>query len=327
MFLNRPALSLGSGPSSVRDARRWVHQVCSDIGREDLVDCASLGVSELVTNALLHAEAPVQVRVRGTIDHPRIEVHDGSSRPPAFPHPDSDSPLAHLDPRELPEDLDDLLVTFGRGLDMVARAADAWGAEIEVDGKVLWFVPATRLAEDGGPHGVLTESLSESDPPPTATSPDVVEVALLHMPVRAHLSFQRHYRELHRELRLLAMAYSSDYPAAGSLSELFGALEGNLRRDLSADQVESARAEGLSHVDVWVRVGPAVAERIGQLSSLLDVADAFSREQRLLLLDRTPEQVRFQEWLLGQYVEQAAGVQARAWVDADPSQIRHTTVS
>src|SRR6187200_984371 len=60
--LSRPALSLGTGPRGVQDARRWVVDTCRDIGRDDLVECAELGVSELVTNALLHATGPITVR-------------------------------------------------------------------------------------------------------------------------------------------------------------------------------------------------------------------------------------------------------------------------
>ena len=107
MPLNRPALALGPGPRSVQDARRWVVGTCQDIGRDDLVECAELGVSELVTNALLHAEAPISVRVRGTREHPRVEVRDGSRRRcrqlPATDDPRRTRPM--------------LLLTFGRGLE------------------------------------------------------------------------------------------------------------------------------------------------------------------------------------------------------------------
>ena len=54
-----------------------------EIDRAELVESASLGVSEVITNALLHAEQPVKVRLRGTLEHPRIEVRDGSKEPPA----------------------------------------------------------------------------------------------------------------------------------------------------------------------------------------------------------------------------------------------------
>ncbi|HEU4568938.1 MAG TPA: ATP-binding protein, partial [Marmoricola sp.] len=131
MPLSRPALTLARGPRGVQDARRWVVQTCLDIDRPDLVECAELGVSELVTNAVLHGADPIQVRVRGTREHPRVEVRDASVERPVLPGP------LGLDPD------DDLLLTFGRGLSIVARSADAWGAEIESDGKVVWFAPAT----------------------------------------------------------------------------------------------------------------------------------------------------------------------------------------
>ncbi|WP_460812289.1 ATP-binding protein [Nocardioides salsibiostraticola] len=331
MPLNRPALSLGVGPRGVRDARTWVHQVCSEIGRDDLLECAALGVSELVTNALLHAAPPIQVQVRGTVDHPRIEVRDGSTRPPTLP---TDANSLSVDPDALTDDLDEVLLTFGRGLDMVARASVAWGAEVEEDGKVLWFEPTSVLAEDAGTAGVLTDprrdledELADSG---TGATTDLVDVDLLHVPVRAHLSFQRHYRELRRELRLLSLAHEADYPHAKNLSDLFGSLEGRLRRDLATDQVETARRESAEHVDLSVRLSSARVVRVRQLSELLDLADDFCREQRLLVLGRTAEQVRFQQWLLGQYVDQAAGLPAQPWVDASEATdtgIRHTNVS
>lgn len=336
MHLNRPALSLGVGPRGVRDARAWVHQICSEIGRDDLLECAALGVSELVTNALLHATPPIQVQVRGTIDHPRIEVRDGSTRPPTLPSTNVES-LA-VDPEALPEDLDEVLLTFGRGLDMVARASVAWGAEVEEDGKVLWFEPTSVLAEDAGTAGVLTDPRRDleddsADAGPSAATDateDMVDVDLLHVPVRAHLSFQRHYRELRRELRLLSLAHEADYPHAKNLSDLFGSLEGRLRRDLATDQVETARRQNAEHVDLRVRLSSARVVRVRQLSELLDLADDFCREQRLLVLGRTAEQVRFQQWLLDQYVNQTAGLPAQPWVDASDATdkaIRHTNVS
>ena len=78
MPLNRPPLALGGGARGVQDARRWVGELCTEIGRPELAECAQLGVSELVTNALLHGEPPITVRMRGTAEHPRVEVRDSS---------------------------------------------------------------------------------------------------------------------------------------------------------------------------------------------------------------------------------------------------------
>ena len=59
-------LTLASSPRAAADARRWVGDICHRLERTDLVECAELGVSELVANAIIHANAPFKVRVRGT---------------------------------------------------------------------------------------------------------------------------------------------------------------------------------------------------------------------------------------------------------------------
>ena len=51
----------------------------------------------------------------------------------------------------------------------------------------------------------------------------------------------------------------------------------------------------------------ATAAAIGRFLELLDLADAFCREERLLSLARTPEQRRFQRWFLGEFVRQEQG--------------------
>ena len=69
MPLTKRSLVLPASPPSVKLARSWVSKILAEIGREDLVDAAKLGVSELVTNALIHSQPPLSVRVRGTVDH------------------------------------------------------------------------------------------------------------------------------------------------------------------------------------------------------------------------------------------------------------------
>jgi anti-sigma regulatory factor (Ser/Thr protein kinase) len=113
----------------------------TDLGRPELAETAELGVSELVTNAVLHATDPISVRVRGTMRHPRVEVRDGSTDPPVMP--------LSLARATMPPEADELLLTFGRGLDIVARCADAWGAEIEDNGKVMWFATSAAHREEG----------------------------------------------------------------------------------------------------------------------------------------------------------------------------------
>lgn len=312
MPLNRPALSLGAGPRGVQDARRWVVETCADIGRADLGECAELGVSELVTNALLHGRAPIQVRVRGTEEHPRVEVRDGSTVSPALPT------LGE------PDDEDDLLLTFGRGLSIVARSADAWGAEIEDDGKVVWFNPARCFSEGDGVEGVIT---GMAEPLVVGDSLDLVEFDIHDVPVKAYLAFQRHYRELRREVRLLALAHEADYPLAKSLSDLFGALEQPLRDGMGQGEIETALESGEETTHVHVVMEKGSAATVGRFIELLDLADAFCREERLLSLARTREQQRFQEWFLGEFLRQTDGEPPTPWSSVAAPQVRETNAS
>lgn len=261
---------------------------CRDIDRPELVECAELAVSELVTNALLHGEPPIQVRVRGTREHPRVEVRDGSQQAPLLPAEEDDD--------------EDVLLTFGRGLAIVARCSDAWGAEIEADGKVVWFAPAVAFHEHLVP-GLITGVAAEPEEVPA----DAVTVCVHDVPVEEFLEFGRHFRELRREVRLLSLAHQSDYPLAKDLSDLFGDLERQLRAGTDETPVLMAQAEGREVVDLDVVVSRAASRTIERFISLLDLADEFCRQQRLLSLARTPEQREFQEWYLRELVHQARG--------------------
>ncbi len=304
MPLNRPALTLGSGPSAVHEARRWVVATCLDIGRPDLVECAEMGVSELVTNAILHAGPPIWVRVRGTHEHPRVEVSDSSREPPVLP---GSQPISELD--------DDLLLTFGRGLDIVARCSDAWGAEIEDDGKVVWFNPAPDFTEGEPAQGLIT---GVSEPETTQMSRrQVVDVQILGLPLRAFQDFQVHYRELRREVRLLALAHEADYPLASALSHVFDSLDRVIREGIAVDQLERTLASGHDSTDLSMQVPLATIQNVDRFLELLDLADAFCREERLLSLARSPEQREFQQWVLREMVRQQEGHGPTAWAAVD----------
>ena len=308
MPLNRPALTLGPGPQGVQAARRWVDDVCQAIGRDDLLECAELGVSELVTNAVLHGAAPIQVRVRGTAEHPRVEVRDASVDRPVLPGPRAMEP-------------DDVLLTFGRGLALVARASDAWGADIEPDGKIVWFEPAPELSESGGAAGVITSS--EVEEAPIARTEDLVDIAVYAVPLDLFLGFQRHFRELRREVRLLAVAHESSYPVAKSLSDLFGTLERQLHSGLSPHELEQAMRDGAESIDLHVTMPAAAAATLQRVLEMLDLADEFCRAQRLMSLARTPEQREFQQRLLQEYVRQARGGGPVVWSGPQRERVAH----
>ena len=69
----------------------------------------------------------------------------------------------------------------------------------------------------------------------------------------------------------------------------------------------------------------ATARTLSRFIELLDLADDFCRQQRLLSLARTAEQRRFQSWFLGEFVRQADGEEPLPWTE--PVRGRRSVVS
>lgn len=95
---------------------------------EDLTFSAELIVSELVTNAIRHARAPVSLRLIRTENRLICSVSDGSSSSP------------HLRRAKLGEE-------GGRGLFLVAQFAARWGTRHTADGKIIWAEMLAPVAE------------------------------------------------------------------------------------------------------------------------------------------------------------------------------------
>ena len=121
----------------------------------------------------------------------------------------------------------------------MARASDAWGAEIEDDGKVVWFTPAAQFSDEGT-AGVITGVTAEE--PSRRVRGDGVRLDIRNVPVAAYTAFQRHYRELRREVRLLALAHEARVPARQDACPTSSARSSSrCAHDLGADQIEAAR--------------------------------------------------------------------------------------
>lgn len=115
------AIRLDAEPRSVGRARRFCTATLEGWGvGGELVDTCVLLVSELATNAVLHARTPFTVTIEG---RPvlRVEVHDGD---PRLPHPRDYGPEA----------------SSGRGLHLVEMLAQSSGTVTHADGgKSVWF--------------------------------------------------------------------------------------------------------------------------------------------------------------------------------------------
>jgi anti-sigma regulatory factor (Ser/Thr protein kinase) len=301
MPLNLKALSLDPEPEAVKQARSWVRSILGRLDRDDITESAELAVSELVTNAILHGTPPISVRVRGTRDHPRVEVRDSSNRPPEVNVEMADE--------------EHLLATFGRGLGLVALHSSAWGAELAADGKVVWFEPTDepRLAGDlSGEVFDLDQTVQERiDASGLPDNP--IRVRVLDLPVALFARFRQRYNELGRELRLLSLAHGQDYPIARELTEVFLQVEQERRLTRGMERIDQAEAEGLDRVDVDLLVPQTSPETSRRLLETLERADEFCREQRLLVLAATHQEAAMQRWWLSEFSRQAAGEEPTPW--------------
>lgn len=301
MSLPPGALLLDGGAESVRRARAWVCDAFVRLDRQDLADSAEEGVSELVTNALLHAAAPISVQVRGTREHPRVEVRDGSRRLPVVTF-DSD-------------DEDQLFSTFGRGLGLVAMQSAAWGVDLEPEGKVVWFVPAAepRLDRDlsGEVHDLAAGA--HEDGPANGGPGRLVRVRILGLPVAPWNEARRWYYELAREVRLLGLSPSADYPTARRFSEVFREAERQSRLIQGLDQLAAAVARHQDSVSLDLRVPPTLPGTIDQLVDVLEQVDELCRQERMLTLPAGAPERRLLTWWFSQFVRQPAGEEPVSW--------------
>jgi anti-sigma regulatory factor (Ser/Thr protein kinase)/GAF domain-containing protein len=119
----------------LRGVRRIRHQLGDLLYEWDLeapLDELKLLVSEVVTNALIHADSEVYVQLREYPDHIRIEVRDTD------PHPPMPTWILVADEAENQE------AESGRGLLIVDAVASAWGSAPAGRGKTTWFELPTR---------------------------------------------------------------------------------------------------------------------------------------------------------------------------------------
>ena len=120
--LDQAATTFDGDLRSARAARQFVTDALAAWGLAELADTVTLLVSEVVTNAVVHARSVVDVVVRLTPDAARIEISDRAPGAPVV---------------RKAERYDE----HGRGMAIVANLARAWGVRPRSDGagKTIWF--------------------------------------------------------------------------------------------------------------------------------------------------------------------------------------------
>jgi anti-sigma regulatory factor (Ser/Thr protein kinase) len=115
----RDQLTLPPTTASVGVARRFLHDALLAWGGEDLAWVGAQVLSELATNAVIHAGTPFTVSVEYDTGVLRLRVGDGSTRAPRQRHYGRSA-------------------TTGRGVALVATLSRTWGVTTAADGKVVW---------------------------------------------------------------------------------------------------------------------------------------------------------------------------------------------
>jgi PAS domain S-box-containing protein len=270
-------------------ARRAVREALEASGASHLRDVAELVVSELVTNAVVHAGTRVSLRITAEPTAIRVEVADGS---------------AHLPIRRTWTDT----AGTGRGLRIVQEHADRWDAYLCHDGKVVWF----EIGE------LATPLVRSSRAPVLTAEPDVVDVTLLDMPLLMHWAWQEHAATLLREHLLYALErdpHALDDHAAASTA--LSILNEHLPRpqlptepdELIVSSVEPAVTA--KRVSLYV---PAESLRdFAVLDDLLARAVAAAENGELLSPPTQPEMSEMREWLCGEVAGQAQAAEPKPW--------------
>jgi serine phosphatase RsbU (regulator of sigma subunit)/anti-sigma regulatory factor (Ser/Thr protein kinase) len=143
----RARRSFVADPSSVALARRFARLQLEEWGAPELRDSATLAVSELVTNAVVHTGTTAVVDLRLDSSSLRVEVedqHPGRSLPTGLRTPDDDA-------------------EGGRGLIITSSIASSWGVEYTPSTKRVWLVCDRDLPSSPdrlrgrAPHSVVVE--------------------------------------------------------------------------------------------------------------------------------------------------------------------------
>ncbi len=139
------SVALPADPRSPSAARRLLREVLDDCGHSEWRDAAELALSELTTNAVLHAHTEMTVRIRCDDQVLRVEVEDSSQLVPAQRAYGAES-------------------STGRGLGLVAAISHEHGITRVPTGKIVWFTLGATPAESDEPDiDALLDAWSDDD--------------------------------------------------------------------------------------------------------------------------------------------------------------------
>ncbi|HAM03271.1 MAG TPA: hypothetical protein DCQ30_13760 [Acidimicrobiaceae bacterium] len=283
--------------AAVPMGREFVAACVQRWGLDQLSGDALLLSSEMLSNAVIHARTPIELRVHQLAEGVRIEVRDGAEH-------------GIVAPRK-----GDATQAWGLGLRVVARLASRWGIDPVPDGKTVW-------AEVCGPRrsAATVEPELGLGPTPLPVPGDWPEVRVVNVPTRLLLAWEDHTRDLVREFALVALPPGPgrrpepDYRVA----EVVGVLDRfwAMVRPIWAQ----ARAGGESlpgRISLTVRLPEQVVTEAPRFLEAMEAANDLARGGRLLTDPAPGELMAFGRWFVHAVVRQMERAMERSTSDVN----------
>ena len=287
-------VTLPPARESARAARRLLREALTEAAREEWLDDAELALSEVVTNAMLHAHSDIEVAVDVTQDELCVEVRDYDRALPVQRH------------------YGDEAVT-GRGMALVAAITRAHGVRQLADGKVVWFCIGGRPSSaDGSVDDLVTAwaiDLDDDLPPP----PAIRTVVLRDMPVALWLAAREHHDAMIRELChwIAEHGQAASVDVAGA-DRARSTVSGTLSRVLGRHHGDDTRVWP-ERTDLVLDVAPDGARAFEALQDTLDFGESLALDGKLLIQPALPEIVAVRDWVCEQAIAQLLDVDPNPW--------------
>lgn len=283
-------------PASVGEARRVVRELLVDSDRTDLLETSALLVSELVTNALLHAGTPIDLAAWVDDEGLTVEVSDGSQH---LPTRRRYAPTAGT----------------GRGMVMLERMVDDWGVTRHDRGKTVWFHLTDAVDSDG-----LLELQEDDEVHPRRSMEATTLVDLLDVPLLLHAAWREHAEALLREYLLASLDDESDINPIqmhADATDAIAILEEQIPlADVSMEPDElmaGATEPFVSLPRLTIEVPVESVPHFRTLDEAIEASIELTRDGRIGTPATQPEIRAFRRWLCGEVLEQPGGRSPRPW--------------